>query len=79
MLGMEQHIFCSFIDYRGHHRQGVAIFYTDYVNCQPKPWFNEKTWIFEHFREVQMINNLLIDFDLVMKHLSGDLLRAAPL
>ncbi len=37
----------------------------------------KKTWIFEHFREVQMINNQLIDFDLVMKHLSGDLLRAA--
>ncbi len=24
-LAMEQHIFCIFIDYRGHHRKGVAM------------------------------------------------------
>jgi hypothetical protein len=23
---MEQHIFCIFIDYRGHHRKGAAIY-----------------------------------------------------
>jgi hypothetical protein len=28
-----------FHDYRGHHRKGVAIFNADYVNSQPKPWF----------------------------------------
>jgi hypothetical protein len=26
-LAMEQHVFCIFIDYRGHHRKGVAICY----------------------------------------------------
>ncbi len=25
-IKMEQHVFCIFIDYRGHHRKGVAIY-----------------------------------------------------
>ncbi len=38
--------FCVFIDYRGHHRKGVAIFNADYVNFQPKPWFQWKNMYF---------------------------------
>jgi hypothetical protein len=60
---MQQHIFCILIDYRGHHRKGVAIFN---AASQPKPCFNEKC-IFEHYREVQTIKYQLIDIDLVMK------------
>jgi hypothetical protein len=32
---MEQHILCIFIDYRGHHRKGVAIY-----NAHFKPYYN---------------------------------------
>jgi hypothetical protein len=39
---MEQHIFYTFIDYRGHHRKGVAIFNADNVDFEPKPWFQQK-------------------------------------
>ena len=53
---MEQHVFFIFIDYRGHHRKGVEIFYADYVNFQPKPWFKKKMF-FGHYREVQTIQN----------------------
>jgi hypothetical protein len=31
--------FCIFIYYRGHHRQGVAIFNVDYDDFQPKLQF----------------------------------------
>ncbi len=61
---MEQHIFCIFIDYRGHHRQGVENFNVDHVNFQPKPCFNEKSVFFGHYREVQTIKHQLIDIDL---------------
>ncbi len=60
---MEQHIVCIFIDYRGHHRKGVEIFNADYVNFQPKLWFQWKKCIFGHYREVQTIKNQLIDID----------------
>ncbi len=59
--------FCIFIDYRGYHRKGVAIVNADRVDFQPKPWFQQKKSIFEHYREVQTIKNQLIDIDLVMK------------
>ncbi len=40
MLGMEQLIFSIFIDYRGRHRKGVAIYNATSVNLQLKPWFH---------------------------------------
>jgi hypothetical protein len=36
---MEQWIFCIFIDYREHHRKGVAIYNATEVNLQQKLWF----------------------------------------
>jgi hypothetical protein len=31
---MEQHVVCIFIDYRGHHRKGVAIYNATEINLQ---------------------------------------------
>jgi hypothetical protein len=36
---MEQHVFFILIDYRGHHRKGVAIYNAIYVHLQQKTWF----------------------------------------
>jgi hypothetical protein len=65
---MEQHVFCIFIDYRGRHRKGVAIYDATLVNLQQKLWFHiKKECIFEHYREFQTIRNLLIGISLVIK------------
>ena len=37
-LTMEQHIFCIFIEYRGHHRKGVADCYASVVKFTAKTW-----------------------------------------
>jgi hypothetical protein len=37
---MEQHVFVVFIDYRGHHRKGVAILNATQVNLKQKLWFH---------------------------------------
>jgi len=37
---MEQHVLCTFIDYRGRHGKGVAIQNVTHVNLKQKPWFN---------------------------------------
>jgi hypothetical protein len=37
---MEQHIFCIFIDYRGRHRKGAAIYYATYAIMHQKLWFH---------------------------------------
>jgi hypothetical protein len=54
---MKQHVFCIFIDYRGHHRKGVEIVYADYVNFQPKPWFQLKKMYFWTLQRGQTIQN----------------------
>ncbi len=35
-----------FIDYRGHHRKGVAIYNNNLVNLQQKPWFHRTKNVF---------------------------------
>jgi hypothetical protein len=37
---MEQHVFCIFFDYRGHHRKVVEIYNATSVNSQQKLWFH---------------------------------------
>ncbi len=37
---MEHHVFCIFIDYRGHHRKVVEIYNATSVNSQQKLWFH---------------------------------------
>jgi hypothetical protein len=64
---MEQLVFCIFIDYRWNHRKGVTISTVNYVNFHQNLGFNEKICIFEHYREVQAIQNQLIGIDLAMK------------
>ncbi len=36
---MEQHIFCIFIDYRGHHRKSVPIYNVTWVKLKQNLWF----------------------------------------
>jgi hypothetical protein len=65
---MEQRVFCIWIDYRGHHRKGVAFYNATQVNLQQKPWFHwTKNVFFEHDREAQTRKNLLIDIIFAMK------------
>jgi hypothetical protein len=40
MTVMEQHVVYIFIDYRGRHRKGVAIYSATSVNFQQKLWFH---------------------------------------
>jgi hypothetical protein len=51
---MEQH---DFIDHRGHHRKGVAI----YIIYNKNLGFIIQKYIFEHCREVLTMENQLID------------------
>jgi hypothetical protein len=37
---MAKLVCCIFIEYRGHHRKGVAIYNANEINLQPKPWFH---------------------------------------
>ncbi len=65
---MEQRIFCIFINYRGNHRKGVAIYEANSVNLQSKPWFHWTKIIFnEYYRELQTIKKPLMDIIFVMK------------
>ncbi len=53
--------FYIFIDYRGHHRKGVAIYNATSVNFQQKLWFHwTKRSILEHYRELQSRKDLLM-------------------
>ncbi len=71
--------FCIFIDYRGHHRKGVAIYSATLVNLQQKLWFHwTQIVLFEHNREIQARKTQLIDIIFAMKKKSADLFRAAP-
>ncbi len=76
---MEQHIFCIFIDYRGHHRKGVAIYVATWVNLHHKLWFHWTQNVFlntaESFEQEKLY--LLTSF-LPWKYISVDPFRAAP-
>ncbi len=50
---MGQHIFCIFIDYRGHHRKDVEITMLLKSVYNQKLGFINKKCIFKHYREVQ--------------------------
>jgi hypothetical protein len=56
---MEQPVFCIFIDYRGHHKKGVAIYDATSINLQPKPWFHLTNDVFlnttERFKQEKSI------------------------
>jgi len=43
---MKQHIFCILIDYRGHHRKGVAVYIATYASLQKKLGFIEQKMYF---------------------------------
>ncbi len=43
---MEQRILCNFVNYRGHHRKGVAIQNATEVNSQVNFGFIEQTKYF---------------------------------
>jgi hypothetical protein len=75
---MEQHIFCLFIDYRGHHRKGVAIYNATYVNLQQKLWFHWTKNVFSNTAESFKQEKLLIDIIFATEKIYVDLLRAAP-
>ncbi len=64
---MEHQFYCILIDYRGHHRKGVAIYSATLVNLQQNLGFLEQKMFFEHCREVQARKNLLIDIIFAMK------------
>jgi hypothetical protein len=65
---MEQHIFCIFIDYRGHHRKGVAIYKTTQGEFLTETLVSlNKKCIFDHYREFQARKSLLIDIIFAMK------------
>ncbi len=66
---MEQHIFWIFIDYRGHHRKGVAIYN---ATTETLASLNKKC-IFKHYREFQARKYLLIDIIFAMKKVSANL------
>ena len=56
---MEQHVFFILIDYRGHHRKGVAIYNAIYVHLQQKNLvLLNKKCIFEHHRATQTRKSL---------------------
>jgi hypothetical protein len=70
-----QHInahFCILIDYKGCHRQGVAIYNKNLG------FIEQKKCVSEHCRKVQTIKNLFIDIIFVIKNYN-DLFRAAPI
>ncbi len=46
ILGMEQRIFCIFIDYATEHRKGFEICNAALVNSQQKLWFHRTKNIF---------------------------------
>jgi hypothetical protein len=63
--------FCIFIDYRGHHRKGVAIYkpLESTVAAETLVSLNKKC-IFEHHREFQARKTLLFDIIFSMKKIS---------
>jgi hypothetical protein len=76
---MEQQFFCIFIDYRGHHRKGVAMYNAYEVNLQQEHTFHwTKKCIFEHYSKFQARKTLIIDIILPWKKNYVDLYRAAP-
>jgi hypothetical protein len=76
---MEQHIFCIFIDYRGHHRKGIAIYNATLSHFTAETLVSSnKKCIFEHYREFQARKTQLIDIIFATKKISVDLFRAAP-
>jgi hypothetical protein len=75
---MEQHAFCILIDYRGHHRKGVANYIATYLNLQQKPWFHWTKNVFLNITlRFKQEKSLLIDIILPRKKNSYDLFRAA--
>ncbi len=71
--------FCIFMDYRGHHRKGAAIYNATWVNLQQKPWFrwtkNMYFWTLQGFKQLKIYQLTLF---LSLPISSGDLFRAAP-
>ena len=43
--------FYFFIDYRGHHREGIAIYNATEVSLQQKNWIHSTKMCFEHCRD----------------------------
>ncbi len=78
-VAMGQHNFCIFIDYRGHHRKGVAICNATQVNLQQNLWFCWTKNVFLNPTEFQARKTQLIDIILAMKKISVDFFRAAPI
>jgi hypothetical protein len=65
---MEQHILCIFIDYRGHHRKGIAIYNATLSHFTTETLVSwNKECIFEHYREFQARKTLLIGIIFAMK------------
>ncbi len=54
---MEQHVFCIFFNYRGHHGKGVAIYKATYVNLQHKLGFHWKKMYFWTLQRVPSKKN----------------------
>ncbi len=75
---MEQHVYCIFIDYRGHHKKVLQLKMPLKSIYNMNFGFIEQKYIFEHYKEIETRKNLLIDFIFVMKKNSDDLFRAAP-
>jgi hypothetical protein len=72
-------IFCIFIDYRGRHRIGAAIYNATYASLQQKLWFHWTKNVFlntaESFNQEKTLLNYII---FAMKIISVDLFRATP-
>ncbi len=60
-------VFCIFIDYRGKHRKGVAIYNVIQVILPPKPWFHWTKMYFWTLQSGSNNKNLSIDLIFVMK------------
>ncbi len=45
-VSMEQHVFYYFVEYRGRHRKGFAIYAATEVNLQQKLWFHSTKMYF---------------------------------
>jgi hypothetical protein len=75
---MVQHVFCIFIDYRGHHRKGFEICNADYVIFSTKTMISTEKmylWTIQRGPNNKKIHQLTSIWS--WKYFSGDLLRAA--